>query len=45
MKKKQTKKNTESNAYVHDFSVDYKAFNISDITNIDKHLMTKHNVK
>ena len=43
--KKKTNENTESNAYVHDFSVYYKACNISDLTNIDKHLMTKYNVK
>ena len=30
---------------VYDFPVDYKAFDISHITNIHKHLMKKHDIK
>ena len=33
------------NGLVYDFSFDHRAFNISDITNIHKYLMTKHDVK
>ena len=33
------------NGNVYDFSVDYNAFNQSDIFNILKYLMTKNNVK
>ena len=37
--KKTPKKQTELNGCVYDFSVNYKAFDISDITNIHKYLM------
>ena len=33
------------NGCVYDFSVDYKIFNTSEIINIHKYLIKKHNVK
>ena len=36
---------TGLNGYVYDFSVDYNTFDISDITNIHKYLMKKHDTK
>ena len=38
-------KKTESNGCVYNFSVDYRTFNISDITNIHKYLMKKHDMQ
>ena len=35
----------EINGCVYDFSVDYRAFDTSNITNIHKYLMKKHSVK
>ena len=39
------KKKTGLNGCVYDFSVDYKTFDTSDIINIHKYLMKKHNTK
>ena len=39
------KRKTELNGRVYDFSVDYRAFDISDITNIHKYLMKKHDIE
>ena len=36
---------TGLNGFVHNFSVDYKAFDISDIINIHKYLMKNHDIK
>ena len=33
------------NGCAYDFSVDYRAFDISYITSINKHLMKKHDIK
>ena len=38
-------KKTELNRYVYDFSVDYSIINISNIINIHKYLMKKHDMK
>ena len=45
MKKKQNKKKTGLNGYVHNFSVDYRAFDTSNIIDIHKYLMKKHDMK
>ena len=39
------KKKTGLNGYVYDFSVDYRAFDTSNIINIHKYLMKKHDIK
>ena len=39
------KKKTELNGYVYDFSVDYNIVDTSNIINIQKHLMKKHDIK
>ena len=39
------KKKTALNGCVYDFSVDYRALDTSDIINIHKYLMKKHNIK
>ena len=39
------KKKTGLNECVYDFSVDYNAFDISDITHIHKYLMKSHDIK
>ena len=39
------KKKVGLNKFVYNFSVDYKAFVISDITNIHKYLMKKPDIK
>ena len=36
--------NKELNECVHDFTVDYSTFDISDITDINKYLMKKHSI-
>ena len=36
---------TRLNESVYDFPLDYRAFNISDITNIHKYFMKKHDTK
>ena len=33
------------NGYVQDFSVDYRGFDTSNITDIHKYLMKKHDIK
>ena len=38
-------KKSELNGWVYDFSVDYRAFDTSDILDIHKYLMKKHNIK
>ena len=38
-------KKTGLNGCVYDFSVDYKTFDTSDITNIHKYLMRKHDIQ
>ena len=38
-------KKTRLNGCVYDFSVNYKAFDISDITDIHKYLMKKDDIK
>ena len=38
-------KKTRLNGCVYNFSVDYKTFDTSDITDIHKYLMKKHNMK
>ena len=38
-------KKTGLNGYVYGFSDDYRAFDISNITNIHKYLMKKHDIK
>ena len=38
-------KKTGLNRCVHDFSVDYRAFDTSNIINIHKYLMKKHDIK
>ena len=38
-------KKTALNGCVYNFSVDYKAFNSDDITNIHQYLMKKHDIK
>ena len=43
-----TANNTETpglNGYMYDFSVDYNITDISNITNIHKYLMKKHDIK
>ena len=35
----------ELNGHVYEFIVDYNTFDISDITNIHKYLMKKHDIK
>ena len=42
---KKKKKKTGLNGCVYNFSVDYRAFDISDIMNIHKYLMKKHDIK
>ena len=37
-------KKTVLNGYVYDFSVDYKAFDITEITNIHKFVMERHDI-
>ena len=44
-KKKKKKKKTGLNACVCSFSVDYRAFDFSNIINIHKNLMKKHYIK
>ena len=39
------KKKTGLNGCVFDFSVDYRAFDTSDIIDIHKYLMKKHDIK
>ena len=39
------KKKTRLNGCVYDFYVDYRTFDISDITDIHKYLMKKHDIK
>ena len=39
------KKKTELNGCLYNFSVNCKAFDISDITNIHKYLMKKHDIR
>ena len=39
------KKKTELNGYVYDFSVDYNFIDTSNIINIHKYLMKKHDIK
>ena len=36
---------TGLNGYVYDFSVDYRAFDTSNIIDIHKYLMKKHDIK
>ena len=43
--KKKTKKKTELNGSVCNFSADYNTVDISDIINIQKYLMKKHDIK
>ena len=38
-------KKAGSNLCDYDFSVDYRAFDVSDITNIDKYLMKRFDIK
>ena len=38
-------KKTGLNGCVHDFSVDYKIFDTSDIIDIHKYFMKKHDIK
>ena len=38
-------KKTGLNWYIYDFSVDYNIVDTSNITNIHKHLMKKHDIK
>ena len=38
-------KKTKLNGYVYDFSVDYNITDTSNITNIHKHLIKKHDIK
>ena len=40
-----TLKKTGLNGYVYDFSVDYRAFDTSNIIDIHKYLMKKHDIK
>ena len=44
MKKKQKTATTGLNKYVYNFSVDYRAFDIKDITTIHKHLVEQHDI-
>ena len=41
----QHEKKTGLNGCVYDFSVDYKASESSEITNINKYLMKKHDIR
>ena len=43
--KKKTKKKTGLNGYVYEFSVDYEIIDTSNIINIHKYLMKKHDIK
>ena len=45
MKKTKTKKKTGLNGCGYNFSVDYKTLNTSNIIDIHKYLMKKHNIK
>ena len=38
-------KKTRLNGFVYNFSIDYKTFDTSDIIDIHKYLMKKHNIK
>ena len=38
-------KNTKLNGYVYDFSVDYNIIDTSNINNIHKYLIKKHDIK
>ena len=40
-----TKKKTGLNRWVYDFSVDYKTYDPSNIIDIHKYLIKKHNIK
>ena len=42
---KKKKKKKRLNRYVYNFSVDYRAFDTSNITDIHKYLMKKHDIK
>ena len=44
-KKKKKKKKTGLKWFVYDFSVDYRAFDTSNIIDMNKYLMTKHGIK
>ena len=39
------KKKTELNGNVYDFSVDYNVIDTSNIIDLNKHLMKKHDIK
>ena len=38
-------KKNRINGYVSNFSVDYKAFDVSNVINIDKYLIKKYDIK